>query len=129
MSWSPSPSRLWFVVSPVAQMVSQNTVRNTNEITHHSRFGDVALILLESLTRWPTSEPNSPMTLPRGQYSQTRNLTGLADAKSTWFFIWQRTERYHCFNPQSLLPQPTVVVFFQTSWVKWPEDSVKLGSL
>jgi hypothetical protein len=47
----------------------------------------------------PTLPPNSPITLPGGQYSQIRSQPSL---------------------PQSLAPQPTDVVFFQTSWVKWP---------
>jgi hypothetical protein len=47
----------------------------------------------------PTLPPNSPITLPGGQYSQIRSQPSPS---------------------QSAAPQPTDVVFFQTSCVKWP---------
>lgn len=57
-----------------------------------------------------TSFANSVKTFPGGQYSHTTNQPGVSPRPS------------HCSAAH-----PTLVVSFQTSCVKWPVCSVKLG--
>ena len=53
---------------------------------------------------------NSPITLPGGSYSHTKNHPNAA---------------FCALLLQYAAPHPTRVVFCQTSWVKWPVDSEK----
>lgn len=55
----------------------------------------------------PTSDAKLPITFPAGWYSHT--------TYQPWL------------EPQKAVPHPTCVVSFQTSCVKWPVSSLKLG--
>ncbi|KUI53532.1 hypothetical protein VP1G_10596 [Cytospora mali] len=74
---------------------------------HIPLFPGALSVLVPSTCR-PTSSRNSPMIFPLGQYSHTI---------------------YQALVPHNRLPQPTVVVAFQTNCVKWPVSSLKPGSL